>query len=635
MTVILSVARGAHVLALVSLFGTLVSLVMVAPATLREAGPSGVPVRHRLIVLARWSAGVSFVLGIIWMTFQAASIAGAATFYSMLTAVRPVTLHTQFGHLMLLRCGLLVAAQGSLATGRVGVVIALLLSGAALILQGFISHAGAVGGGQGSQLLASEALHLLAAGGWLGGLAPLFLMIDALPSRSATEACYAFSLVGAIAVALIAGTALEQSTQWIGGLGGLFGTTYGHIALLKLMLFFVLLILAALNRFALTARLLGAGAASARQLLRLSIATEAILGTLVIMVAAFLASATPATHVQPEWPFSWRPSLEVLADPESWNLFYGPLALVACGTALIGVGCLWRRMRWRSLALAMILLVPAGLRMASLLAVEAYPTSFVTSPTEFAVGSIARGAELFVVNCANCHGTNGQGDGPAAATLLVRPADLTAPHLLAHSDGDLFWFIANGVDAPSGQPAMPAFSGAISSDGLWALVDFLHAHHAGMTRRKGGSSEELVTVPQFDAICPDGTTVNLDDLRGHIIRIVAMPDEAPPPPALPSVEGVDTRTILLARHPPMRPLTSACTTVEPEAWTAFAILLGITADKLSGTEILADKDLWLRAVSTPGNAGTWNDPRSVTETIRDILAHPISRSSGAGHAHHH
>lgn len=36
------------------------------------------------------------------------------------------------------------------------------------------------------------------------------------------------------------------------------------------------------------------------------------------------------------------------------------------------------------------------------------------------------GQRLFVDHCATCHGTGAEGDGPMAAVLSVRPADLTA-----------------------------------------------------------------------------------------------------------------------------------------------------------------------------------------------------------------
>lgn len=39
---------------------------------------------------------------------------------------------------------------------------------------------------------------------------------------------------------------------------------------------------------------------------------------------------------------------------------------------------------------------------------------------------IAKGKNLFALNCASCHGTNGQGNGPAAAALNPKPRDFTS-----------------------------------------------------------------------------------------------------------------------------------------------------------------------------------------------------------------
>ena len=66
--------------------------------------------------------------------------------------------------------------------------------------------------------------------------------------------------------------------------------------------------------------------------MRASIALEAVLGTIVIILAGFLASRTPATHEQPVWPFAWRPSLAVMADVDLRREVIG--ALVAIGRRL-------------------------------------------------------------------------------------------------------------------------------------------------------------------------------------------------------------------------------------------------------------------------------------------------------------
>jgi len=50
-----------------------------------------------------------------------------------------------------------------------------------------------------------------------------------------------------------------------------------------------------------------------------SVATEAVLGTLVVLTAGFLASRAPGTHEQPVWPFAWRLSVSAFYEPELRN----------------------------------------------------------------------------------------------------------------------------------------------------------------------------------------------------------------------------------------------------------------------------------------------------------------------------
>ncbi|MCM8747795.1 copper resistance protein CopC [Thermomicrobiaceae bacterium CFH 74404] len=84
--------------------------------------------------------------------------------------------------------------------------------------------------------------------------------------------------------------------------------------------------------------------------------------------------------------------------------------------------------------------------------------------------SIAAGQELFVANCAVCHGASGRGDGPAAASLDWPQInmDLTA-HLYQHTDGDLYWWIREGK---AGTP-MPGFKNQLADEEIWHLVNYL------------------------------------------------------------------------------------------------------------------------------------------------------------------
>ena len=68
------------------------------------------------------------------------------------------------------------------------------------------------------------------------------------------------------------------------------------------------------------------------------------------------------------------------------------------------------------------------------------------NPTQADDASIARGKELFTINCQMCHGVTGQGTGPVAAFLVkFKPADLTSPLIQAFPDGQIFMTITNGV----------------------------------------------------------------------------------------------------------------------------------------------------------------------------------------------
>src|SRR6516164_6908174 len=122
----------------------------------------------------------------------------------------------------------------------------------------------------------------------------------------------------------------------------------------------------------------------------------------------------------------------------------------------------------------------------------AYPTSYY-SPTEpYAAASIVRGAAVYAENCALCHGAMGHGDGPAAAGLPIRPADLTAPHLFAHSLGDLFWWVSHGRD----DGVMPGFANVLSRNQRWDAVNFIRARAAGVLAARVGPEVTAAAAPE-------------------------------------------------------------------------------------------------------------------------------------------
>ena len=616
-----AVLRGIHVAAMVSLVGTLLFLLVIVASEATH-------LRRVLHRLARISAASALVIGFGWLMTESAAIADADSMSATLAALPVVAFRTQYGRWLVLRCVLLAIVLVLPYARRAWRVTALTGAAAALAMQPMLGHAGALGGDVGAELIGSEVLHLLAAGAWLGGLLPLFIAVGVLPREAAGAACRSFTPIGLAAVLLLGGTAVVQVTALMGGLPGLLGTQYGHVALIKLALFLVLLLLAVLNRLVFTERLTAGLAHTARHL-RLSILMEMVLGAAVIITAGFLASLTPGTHEQPVWPLPWRPSLAALSDPLLRHQLI--VALIATGIAIAAIisGLIWRRIRWYAFAVALVLLALAYPGLGLLLA-DAYPTSFFTSPTEFAATAITHGARLFAADCTACHGADGRGDAAMAKALPLPPADLTAAHFWMHTPGDLYWFIAHGFTAPDGSAAMPGFSGRLSSEAIWDLTDYLRAHNAGAAMQQTGTWPQPVPMPQFDARCADGRVVDLDDLHGRVIHVIALADgEEVQPPA----PGTETATVLVARGAVPKPEDDACVATEPQTWSAFAILLGVSPDALAGAEVLADPNGWLRAAWLPGTNGDVNHPRTLQARVRDIIEHPLVITAPMGHHH--
>jgi putative copper export protein/mono/diheme cytochrome c family protein len=630
--IVVALLRGTHVATLVSLFGTLVFITLVVPSAVTDAPVEAPHLRRRLLRLARISAALALVIAVAWLVVETAVIAGANSVAMTLHAVPVVALRTQFGQWLLVRGVLLLVVLPLLGPWCGGNAIAAVLAAIALAVQPMLGHAGALRGSLGTTLIISEVLHLLAAGAWLGSLLPLFITIGTLPHNAAATACRNFTPIGLSAVLVLGGTATVQVAEFMGGLPGLFGTGYGQVALVKLGLFAVLLAFAALNRLGLTDRLAGPAPDAARRHMRASVATEATLGALVVLTAGFLASHAPGTHEQPVWPFAWRPSVTVFYEPSLRGEVIG--ALVAAGGAvmLAIVGVIWLKVRWPALTVGAIILAVAIPHL-NLLFVAAYPTSFFTSPTEFAATAIVHGAKLFAANCSVCHGSEGRGDGPAAKALPLPPADLTAEHFWAHSDGELFWYISHGIEAWDGHAAMPGFGGVLSSEARWDLIDFLRAHNAGVSMRTTGKWPHPLPMPQFDVTCGDGRTIDLDDLRGRVLRIIAEPGEEATTPVSPT--GIGVVTIILAKKRPPNSVSAACTATEPETWTAFAILSGVPGDTLAGEQLLIDQNAWLRAAWQPGEPGDWTNPQALAAVVADIAAHPIAPDAAGGHVHRH
>jgi putative copper export protein/mono/diheme cytochrome c family protein len=649
--IVTALLRGIHLSASLSVFGCFVFRAFVVPTRSMDGsatGPAGgrtawsasrpmaqsVPAtvvdawrlaRAGANRIAWFSALLALICGAAWLTAVAATIAGAEKISDIRDAVPIVALQTRFGRLvcvrLLLLAGILVVlARAGKARGPLPGLAVLCAAGVAIAIQPLLGHAGALPGMAGAVLVLIEMAHLLAAGAWLGPLLPLLVSVIRLPPAQAALLCERFTPVGLIAVGTIAMTGLPQAAESIGGIPALFGTRYGHLALLKLGLFFLALGLACANRLVFTARL-NAGRAGvshrglARRPLIASIAVEATAGLCVVLAAAAMASSPPAAHVQPLWPFSWRPSLVAWEEPE----LRGELIrlVIATGVALALILAALAIRRWRIVAVVLAAVVVAPFASSSeLLFVEAWPTSYMYSPTGFSVDAIATGQGLFARNCAACHdarsGTNGA-------------ADLTAAHLWEHLDGELFWWITDGIADPRKESPMPPFEFVLSEAERWALIDFIHARNIGMQAKATGHWSPPIRMPATPLSCGGGAIDSTDDLRGQLLVIVAGDEPANGPEISPEAGGTIVR---LTRGRASAPRPRECVAAAPEAWDAWALLAGVAPDRFSGYQAVVDGQGWLRA---------WLSPEAETgqllAVLRDAGKQPVAAPANAGHRH--
>jgi putative copper resistance protein D len=180
---------------------------------------------------------------------------------------------------------------------------AIVVATAFLALPAFASHAGAAAGLWGNVPLASDVLHLLSAGAWLGGLPAFALLLWAAHRRQKADwydftiiVTYRFSRLAAISVCILLATGIANSWNLLGGVRDLWTTNYGRLVTCKIVLLAAMIAVATVNKFHLTPRL--RAPAALRSLMRNSI-TEIAIGLCVLVFVGYLGRLEPTSHIHP------------------------------------------------------------------------------------------------------------------------------------------------------------------------------------------------------------------------------------------------------------------------------------------------------------------------------------------------
>jgi len=82
--------------------------------------------------------------------------------------------------------------------------------------------------------------------------------------------------------------------------------------------------------------------------------------------------------------------------------------------------------------------------------------------------SVQRGGQLFIINCVQCHGKDGLGNGIVGGALNNKPANLTGDKVRGLSDGAIFLTISNGVPE-----RMPALNENLNVRDRWDVVNYV------------------------------------------------------------------------------------------------------------------------------------------------------------------
>lgn len=324
--------------------------------------------------------------------------------------------------------------------------------------------------------------------------------------------------------------------------------------------------------------------------------------------AAHFLGLAGDSHGQAAWPWSQRLATETLRiDAGTARDLLEACVATGAAVLLALVAIVWRSAR-------VILLLGAGLTAwwapwpaQSVWLTDAVPTSF--QETAFSTVSIAQGARVYAEHCAGCHGADGRGAGPLAPTLTRWPPTVVGPLLGHRLDGEMFWHILYGMRDFRGTRTMPGFAGTLSDGDAWATLNYMKVLAAGGGAQSGAGWPVPVALPDLDVRCPNEIAQPLARWRsGQRVRVVALAPGAQPPLEDPRWQTLvltpdDAATETTNAESWARARRAACVAATPGAWAAFAGIAGFADNRFAGTQLLADRNGWLRAEAKPGDAG--------------------------------
>lgn len=258
-----------------------------------------------------WLAVSGVALSILSITAMTASMAGVQLLEVDTESVNMMIYETPMGNAWLVRvialiAIILVAFRMTAANFLPKLIFVMVASALALASVAWTGHGAAGEGTAGTAQLIADIIHLMGAGAWFGALFALSILLFRSVESASEEylrlnhrLLKEFSVAGTVIVALVFGSGVVNSWMLVGpqNIFHLFNSLYGQLLAVKLVLFGIMLALAAANRFTLTPAfnraLQEGGITLAVAKLRKSLLVELSLAVIIIALVAWLGTLQP------------------------------------------------------------------------------------------------------------------------------------------------------------------------------------------------------------------------------------------------------------------------------------------------------------------------------------------------------
>jgi putative copper resistance protein D len=286
----LALARFLHFSAAMLLFGSASFNGVVAPIALRPSFTNAL----------RWPTISAVVLivatAVAWLLIEAAQLGDGWSDAINPSVLGPLLTQTSFGQVWIARLGIAALLALSLAlVGRTAARTLLLLSAVTLASLALVGHAAMTGETIGWVHRLNDAVHLLAAGFWLGCLPSVLVLVTFYQrgdlQADAVLALRRFSGVGHAAVALVLATGVVNTFLIVGKLPLDFSSPYQLLLATKIGLVATMVLIAVGNRYLVTPRL----GTSAPRALTVGTMAELVLGAGVVTLVSVFGTFDPGS----------------------------------------------------------------------------------------------------------------------------------------------------------------------------------------------------------------------------------------------------------------------------------------------------------------------------------------------------